>query len=159
VTAVRGVDFTIEPGAFVAFVGPSGSGKSTLLNMIGCLERPTAGQLTVLGRDVATLDRREAAGFRGRHIGFIFQDFNLVPVLTVRENIEYPLVMVQSRPVAERWARVDALLEAVGMGGQAVVELLRQEDWVKVGVAGHPRVAWIYAPLIGERERLAAEEH
>ena len=94
VQAVRGIDFSIEPASFVAFVGPSGSGKSTLLNMIGCLDRPTAGKLTVLDTDVATLDRRASAAFRGQHIGFIFQDFNLIPVLTAYENIEYPLIMV-----------------------------------------------------------------
>jgi len=83
VRAIKGADFVIEPASFVAFVGPSGSGKSTLLNMIGCLDHPTSGTLTVLGTDIATLDRRTAADFRGKNIGFIFQDFNLVPVLTV----------------------------------------------------------------------------
>jgi len=119
VPAVRDVNFTIEPGAFVAFVGPSGSGKSTLLNMIGCLDRPSSGRLTVLDTDVATLDRRAGAEFRGRHIGFIFQDFNLIPVLTAYENIEYPLMMVQNWPQAERRERVMGLLKAVGMADQA----------------------------------------
>ena len=77
VPAVRGVDFTIDAASFAAFVGPSGSGKSTVLNMIGCLDHPSSGVLTVLGTDVATLDRRTGAAFRGNHIGFIFQDFNL----------------------------------------------------------------------------------
>ncbi len=98
VLAVKGVDFTIEAKSFVAFVGPSGSGKSTLLNMIGCLDHPTGGKLTVVDTDVATLDRRAAAEFRGKHIGFVFQDFNLIPVLTVYENVEYPLIMVQDWP-------------------------------------------------------------
>jgi putative ABC transport system ATP-binding protein len=119
VPAVRGVDFTIETGAFVAFVGPSGSGKSTLLNMIGCLDRPSSGRLTVLDTDVATLDRRAGAEFRGRHIGFIFQDFNLIPVLTAYENIEYPLMMVQNWPQAKRREQVMGLLKAVGMADQA----------------------------------------
>jgi putative ABC transport system ATP-binding protein len=88
VHAIKGADFVIEPASFVAFVGPSGSGKSTLLNMIGCLDHPTSGKLTVLGTDISTLDRRAAADFRGKNIGFIFQDFNLVPVLTAYENIE-----------------------------------------------------------------------
>jgi putative ABC transport system ATP-binding protein len=117
--AVRGVDFSIEPGSFVAFVGPSGSGKSTLLNMIGCLDRPSSGKLTVLDTDVATLDRAAGAEFRGRHIGFIFQDFNLIPVLTAYENIEYPLMMVQNWPQAKRRERVMSLLAAVGMSEQA----------------------------------------
>ena len=119
VPAVRGVDFVIEPASFVAFVGPSGSGKSTLLNMIGCLDTPSGGSLKVLDTDVATLDRRGGAEFRGRHIGFIFQDFNLIPVLSAAENIEYPLLMVQNRPASERRARVIELLEAVGMADQA----------------------------------------
>jgi len=119
VPAVRGVDFAIEPRSFVAFVGPSGSGKTTLLNMIGCLDRPTSGKLTVLDTDVATLDRRAAADFRGRHMGFIFQDFNLIPVLSAFENIEYPLIMVQNWPEQKRRAQVTRLLEAVGMAAQA----------------------------------------
>ncbi len=119
VPAIRAADFVIEPASFVAFVGPSGSGKSTLLNMIGCLDRPTSGTLTVLDTDIATLSRRAAADFRGRHIGFIFQDFNLVPVLTAFENIEYPLIMVQRWPAARRREQVMRLLQAVGMEAQA----------------------------------------
>jgi len=119
VLAVKGIDFAIEAKSFVAFVGPSGSGKSTLLNMIGCLDHPTGGKLTVIDTDVATLDRRAAAEFRGKHIGFVFQDFNLIPVLTVYENVEYPLIMVQDWPEAKRRKQVARLLEAVGMSGQA----------------------------------------
>jgi putative ABC transport system ATP-binding protein len=119
VPAVRGVDFTIEPKSFVVFVGPSGSGKSTLLNMIGCLDHPTSGKLTVLETDVRTLDRRAAAEFRGRHIGFVFQDFNLIPVLTAYENVEYPLIMVQDWPEKKRREQVMRLLDAVGMAAQA----------------------------------------
>jgi len=119
VLAVRGVDFAIDAGAFVAFVGPSGSGKSTLLNMIGCLDKPSAGILRVLDTDITTLDRSAAADFRGANIGFIFQDFNLIPVLTAYENIEYPLLMVQDWPAEKRRARVTELLAAVGMSDQA----------------------------------------
>lgn len=119
VLAVKGIDFAIEAKSFVAFVGPSGSGKSTLLNMIGCLDHPTSGKLTVIDTDVATLDRRAAAAFRGKHIGFVFQDFNLIPVLTAYENVEYPLIMVQDWPEAKRRKQVTRLLEAVGMSGQA----------------------------------------
>jgi putative ABC transport system ATP-binding protein len=115
VQAIREISFTIEPGAFVAFVGPSGSGKTTLLNMIGTLDPPTSGRLWVADTDVATLGRRQAAEFRGRHLGFVFQDFNLIPVLSAAENIEYPLLMVQRRPAAERRKRVQAILEAVGI--------------------------------------------
>ena len=119
VKAIRGVDFTIEPASFVCFVGPSGSGKSTLLNMVGCLDPLTGGELQVVGQDITKLSRKEAALFRGEHIGFVFQDFNLIPVLTVFENVEYPLQMVQNWPTAERKRRVTELLDAVGMGDQA----------------------------------------
>ncbi len=115
VKAIRGVDFDIEPASFVSFVGPSGSGKTTLLNMIGCLDIPTEGSLTVADTDVTTLDRNSSARFRGKNIGFIFQDFNLIPILTAFENVEYPLLVVQNRPAAERKQRVMSLLEAVGI--------------------------------------------
>jgi len=120
VPAVRGIDFSIEPSSFVAFVGPSGSGKSTVLNMIGCLDHPTSGRISVLDTDVALLDRRASATFRGNHIGFIFQDFNLIPVFTAYENIEYPLIMVQNWPPEKRRTQVMAMLEAVGMADQAL---------------------------------------
>ncbi|MGD8570719.1 MAG: ABC transporter ATP-binding protein [Gammaproteobacteria bacterium] len=119
VSAIKGVDFNIEPSSFVSFVGPSGSGKSTLLNMIGCLDHPTSGTLTVLDQEVAKLDRKRAASFRGENIGFVFQDFNLIPVLTAYENIEYPLMMVQNWAPAKRRERVMELLKAVGMEEQA----------------------------------------
>ncbi|WP_028581810.1 ABC transporter ATP-binding protein [Desulfogranum japonicum] len=119
VKAIRGVDFVIQEASFVSFVGPSGSGKSTLLNMIGCLDKPTSGRLEVAGREVNRLDRREAARFRGENIGFIFQDFNLIPVLTVFENIEYPLQMVQEWPASRRRPQVEKMLAAVGMAEQA----------------------------------------
>ncbi len=115
VRALKGVSFEIKPASFVSFVGPSGSGKTTLLNLIGCLDKPTEGNLQVAGTDVLHLDRKESASFRGTNIGFIFQDFNLIPVLTVFENIEYPLLMVQKTPGGERKKRVHGLLEAVGM--------------------------------------------
>jgi len=115
VKAIKGISFAIEPASFICFVGPSGSGKTTLLNLIGCLDKPTEGKLFVAGADVSDLDRKRSALFRGQNIGFIFQDFNLMPVLTVYENIEYPLLMVQSVPVEERKKRITALLKAVGM--------------------------------------------
>lgn len=118
VNALRDVDLDIESGAFLAFVGPSGSGKTTLLNLIGCLDKPTSGSLQVAGTDVVQLERKAAARFRGEKVGFIFQSFNLLPVLTVFENIEYPLVMVQSETAGERRGRILQLLEAVGMAQQ-----------------------------------------
>ncbi len=119
VKAIRGVNFSIEQASFVSFVGPSGSGKSTLLNMIGCLDPPTGGSLHVADQNIAHLNRKQAARFRGKHIGFVFQDFNLIPVLTVFENVEYPLLMVQNWPEQKRKKQVQNLLEAVGMGNQA----------------------------------------
>jgi len=118
IPALQGISFEIDPASFVSFIGPSGSGKTTLLNLIGCLDKPTSGRLTVAGTDVGTLDRRQGALFRGANIGFIFQDFNLLPVLTVYENIEYPLLMVQKVNPKERQRRVTSLLEAVGMADQ-----------------------------------------
>jgi len=115
IRAIDGVSFEIEEASFVSFVGPSGSGKTTLLNLIGCLDSPTEGNLFVAGEDIKELDRRQGALFRGKNIGFIFQDFNLIPVLTVYENIEYPLIMVQNVPAREREERVMKLLDAVGM--------------------------------------------
>jgi len=97
VEALKGLDFKIEPAAFVSFVGPSGSGKTTLLNLVGCLDKPTSGILNVADKNVSQLDRRMAASFRGKTIGFIFQDFNLLPVLTVYENVEYPTASRRAR--------------------------------------------------------------
>jgi len=118
IRALDGLNFEIEEASFVSFVGPSGSGKTTLLNLIGCLDRPTEGKLIVAEKDITTFERRESAAFRGEHIGFIFQDFNLMSVLTVYENIEYPLLMVQNVPEKERKERVTKLLAAVGMVDQ-----------------------------------------
>ena len=118
VKAIHSVNFSIEQASFVSFVGPSGSGKSTLLNMIGCLDPPTGGSLHVANQNIARLNRKQAARFRGEHIGFVFQDFNLIPVLTVFENVEYPLLMVQNWPEQKRKKQVNNLLEAVGMGDQ-----------------------------------------
>ena len=115
VKALQAVSFDIEASSFLAFVGPSGSGKTTLLNLIGCLDKPTSGNLEVAGVDVVKLCRRQASEFRGQNIGFIFQSFNLIAVLTAFENIEYPLVMVQELPLAERRSRVLKALKAVGM--------------------------------------------
>ena len=117
--AVEDITLSVESGEFVFIVGHSGAGKTTLLNLIGCLDKPTSGTLTVAGADVTGLNRKESASFRGSTIGFIFQDFNLVPILTVYENVEYPLLMVRNVPSAERKRLVNELLEAVGMTDQS----------------------------------------
>jgi len=117
--ALRDISLTIDTREFVAFVGPSGSGKSTLLNLIGCLDHPSSGRLTVMGTDVAALDRKASAHFRGENLGFVFQEFNLVPVLSAYENVEYPLLMVRGWAPEKRHAQVMKLLDAVGMAAQA----------------------------------------
>ncbi|OGJ89777.1 MAG: ABC transporter [Candidatus Raymondbacteria bacterium RifOxyA12_full_50_37] len=119
VQALKDVSFSIEAGTITSFIGPSGSGKTTLLNLIGCLDKPSSGRLDVGGSNVLALDRTNSAKFRGGNIGFIFQDFNLVPILTVYENVEYPLVMVRDTPAAERRKLVLNLLEAVEMADQS----------------------------------------
>ncbi len=115
VQALKEITFSIPKGAFLSVIGPSGSGKTTLLNLIGCLDKPSGGRLMVADQDVARLGRTDAALFRGKHIGFVFQNFNLVPVLTAHENVEYPLFMVQDLPAEKRRKKVEDLLEAVGM--------------------------------------------
>jgi putative ABC transport system ATP-binding protein len=117
--ALKGVSFSVEAGTIASFIGPSGSGKTTLLNLIGCLDKPSSGRLDVAGADVTLLDRTMSAKFRGGNIGFIFQDFNLVPILTVYENVEYPLIMVRNTPAGERRKLVRDLLEAVEMSAQS----------------------------------------
>lgn len=118
VEALKELTFTVNPASFVSFVGPSGSGKTTLLNLIGALDRPTKGRLLVADTDIGALDRYKAAAFRGRTVGFIFQEFNLIPVLTAFENVEYPLLLVQRVAAADRRRRVLDLLDAVGVSDQ-----------------------------------------
>lgn len=115
VTALYDINLEIERQAFISFIGPSGSGKTTLLNLIGCLDKATEGKVYVNGVNMDQLSRPEAAWFRGENIGFIFQNFNLIPVLTVYENIEYPLIMVKNVAKEERNERILNLLTAVGM--------------------------------------------
>ncbi|MEQ1893181.1 MAG: ABC transporter ATP-binding protein [Planctomycetota bacterium] len=111
---LHGLDLTIEEGELVGIVGASGSGKSTLLNLLGCLDRPSAGRYLIHGRDVAELDDDELARVRNRSIGFVFQSFQLVPQLTVLENVELPL-FYDGAPRKTRRARCEELLTSVGM--------------------------------------------
>jgi len=114
--ALRGVTLNIEAGEFTAMAGPSGSGKSTLLNMIGGLDRPTSGVVQVEGRDITRLSSSELSRLRRERLGFIFQSYNLIPVLTAFENAEYVL-MLQGVPSGQRRKRVLQLLEEVGLEG------------------------------------------
>ena len=118
VAALDDVSLAIGAHRFTMIVGPSGSGKTTLLNMIGCIDTPTAGAVEVCGQAIGRLTDNALAEFRARNIGFIFQNFNLVPVLSAYENVEYPLLLV-GMPVAERRRRTLAMLEAVGLERQA----------------------------------------
>jgi putative ABC transport system ATP-binding protein len=115
VQALRGVSFDVPSGEHVAIMGPSGSGKSTLLNLLGCLDRPTSGQLILGDEDVAQLDDDQLSYIRASRIGFIFQSYNLIPQLSVLENIEVPLYYMGRLTPADR-ARCQELAEIVGLG-------------------------------------------
>jgi putative ABC transport system ATP-binding protein len=114
VQALLDVNLDIAPGEFVAIVGPSGSGKTTLLNLIGGLDSPSAGTVIVDGKDLSALPSEVLITFRLHHIGFVFQAYNLVPVLTARENVEF-IMLLQNRPRKERDERAVALLRRVGL--------------------------------------------
>jgi len=113
-TALDGIDLTFEKGEFAGLVGPSGSGKTTLLNIIGSLDMPTEGIATVLGQPIGELSHRQAAHLRSESIGFIFQTYNLLPVYTVFENVEFPLLLLKM-PSAQRRKAVLDILEAIGL--------------------------------------------
>lgn len=115
VPVLKGVDLLVQRGRFTILYGPSGSGKTTLLNLVGCLDRQDQGQVFVAGRDVGTMSDDELADFRCEHIGFVFQSFSLIPVLTALENVEYPLVLA-GIDKERRQRRVRRLLEQVGLG-------------------------------------------
>jgi putative ABC transport system ATP-binding protein len=115
VEALRGIDLAIDRNEYVAIVGPSGSGKSTLMNLIGCLDTPTSGDYTLSGDAVAGLDRNQLAEIRNRHIGFVFQNFNLLPYATALENVELPLLFAGT-PTRERHERAAEMLERVDLG-------------------------------------------
>ncbi len=118
VHALRGVDLSITSGEFTAIVGPSGSGKTTLLNIIGGLDNPTAGRIVINDIDISNLRENQLIDFRLKNIGFVFQSFNLIPVLTAEENIEF-VMLLQGRHKDERQKRTHELLQAVGLGDKA----------------------------------------
>ncbi len=114
VEALRGINLILKRQEFSFIVGPSGSGKTTLLNLLGCIDVPTSGKFTVLGREISTLTDNQLADFRNKHIGYIFQNYNLMAVLSAYENVEYPLLL-QKIPKRERHDRVTEILDSVGL--------------------------------------------
>ena len=114
VNALRGVDLSFEPGEFAAVAGPSGSGKSTFLHLVGCLDRPTGGRISIDGADAAGLSRKELALLRRKRIGFIFQAYNLIPVLTALENVSLPLTLLGEGAASAR-AKAERAPEEVGL--------------------------------------------
>jgi len=119
VPALRGVSLEVKSGEFLSIAGPSGSGKTTLLNLIGCVDTPTSGRVVVDGKDTTALSERELTRLRLDTIGFIFQSFNLVAVLSVMQNVELPLLLQRGMNGAERRKRVAHLLDQVGIGDHA----------------------------------------
>jgi putative ABC transport system ATP-binding protein len=117
-TALNNINLTFEKGEFAGVVGPSGSGKTTLLNIIGSLDTPTEGSATVMGQKISDLSHKQAAQLRNLHIGFIFQVYNLLPVYTVFENVEFALIL-QNRSASERKKKVMQALEWVGLENMA----------------------------------------
>lgn len=115
VHALRGMDFEVKEGEFVAVMGPSGSGKSTAVNMIGCLDIPTKGEIFLEGKNIAHLSESDLAQIRGQKIGFIFQQFNLIPTLTAKENVMLPMIF-QGISYAKRKQRAEKLLRMVDLG-------------------------------------------
>jgi putative ABC transport system ATP-binding protein len=118
VPALNDINLEIRPQRFTVISGPSGSGKTTLLNLVGCVDRPDSGEIEVAGQAVEQLSDDALSDFRVRHIGFIFQNFNLLPVLSAYENVEYPLLLTRV-PAAQRKERVHNLLAAVGLADKA----------------------------------------
>ena len=114
VEALRGIDLEVGPGEFIAVLGPSGSGKSTLMNLIGCLDTPTSGRYVLGGEEVAGLKKEQLATIRNRRVGFVFQNFNLLPQITAYENVEMPLLFGRVGK-KRRKQRVEELLERVGL--------------------------------------------
>ncbi|MCS7298685.1 MAG: ABC transporter ATP-binding protein [Spirochaetia bacterium] len=117
VLALKEINLEIEKGEFLTIMGPSGSGKTTLLNIIGCLDTPTSGEVVFNGTRLTNATERYLSEYRRKNIGFIFQSYNLIPVLTVKENIELPLTIDNTLPKEEREERVVKLIEMVGLKG------------------------------------------
>jgi len=152
VSAVRGVSLEIKRGEFVALMGASGSGKSTLMNILGCLDRPTTGQYFLDGADVSRLDRDRLADIRNHKIGFVFQNFNLLPRTSARENVELPLVYSAQRLThAELREKADRVLTSVGLAG-------REDHYPSQLSGGQQQRVAVARALINQPEVLLADE-
>lgn len=116
VPALRGVDFVVEAGEFLSIAGPSGSGKTTLLNLVGCLDTPTAGSILLEGEELAKRTKNQLAEIRREKLGFIFQSYNLIPVLTAYENVAFPLELMKNLSKGETRQKVDQIIDEVGLG-------------------------------------------
>lgn len=150
VPVLRDLDLTVEAGEFVALMGPSGSGKTTLLNLIAGIDRPTAGTVRVAGQDLGQLSRTRLAAWRARHVGYIFQLYNLIPVLTAFENIELPLLLLPlSR--SERRKRVEVALGAVSL-------LDRHDHYPRQLSGGQEQRVAIARAIVGDPTILVADE-
>ncbi len=119
VEALRGIDLAIDRGEFLAIVGPSGSGKTTLLNIVGCLDLPTSGSVLYDGRELGGMTETELSVYRKENISFVFQSYNLIPVLTVQENVELPMVIERRSTRAQMRTRARQIISAVGLGDMA----------------------------------------
>ncbi len=150
VKALAGVSFSVEQGEFVAIMGESGSGKTTMLNILAALDTPTSGQVLLEGRDFAAIPEKEKAAFRRDHLGFVFQDFNLLDTFSVRDNILLPLVL-QNRPVREMESRLAPLIERLGLHG-----LERKYPWEISG--GQKQRTAVARALITKPRLLLADE-
>lgn len=145
--ALAGMSLTVRAGEMVGIVGRSGSGKTTFLNQVGCLDKPTSGSLKIAGREITTLDEKQLVDFRRNHVGFIFQLFYLIPTLTVRENVELPLIFAKKRDPN----KVMSMIRKVGLEGNinALPSQLNGGDMQRVAIA---------RALINEPKLLLADE-